>query len=273
MFEDKSKIVFFSDMDGTLLSDDKTVSQYNLEAIKKLRSMGGSFIAATGRTFQATAHYFEPIGLDCPVILCNGSVIYDVGKKKVVSANFLPIDKSYEMAKEILENFPEACAEICLPDEIFSVHINETECYHQKIGGFTSIVADDIDDVPRENWCKILFAAPENIIPELEKFTPTLKCYDDVTFVTSGTIFHEMLPSGWDKGFAAKRLMEIYYPDDFESVAMGDYFNDISMLEFADFSACPQNAVNDVKAVCDIVTNENCSQGAVGKIINYVIKL
>lgn len=272
MFEDKSKIVFFSDMDGTLLSDDKTVSRYNLEAINKLRSMGGSFIASTGRTFQATAHYFKPIGLDCPVILCNGAVIYDVKEKKTIWANFLPTDKAYEMTREILENFPYVCAEICLPDEIYSVHINETEYYHQKIGGFESIATDNLDDVPRENWCKILFAIPEEKLHEIEEFTPKLKYYDDVTFVTSGVIFHEMLPKGCDKGFAAKKLMEIRYPD-CNSAAMGDFYNDLSMLEFADFAACPKNAADEVKTVCDMVTNTTCSQGAVGEIINYVIKL
>ena len=69
MFKDKSKIIFFSDMDGTLLNADKTLSEENLKAILRLREAGGKFIVATGRVIQATRHYFEPVGVDFPVIL------------------------------------------------------------------------------------------------------------------------------------------------------------------------------------------------------------
>lgn len=49
MFKDKSKIIFFSDMDGTLLSKDKTLSKRNSDAIVRLRQAGGMFVVATGR--------------------------------------------------------------------------------------------------------------------------------------------------------------------------------------------------------------------------------
>ncbi|MBQ5312290.1 MAG: HAD hydrolase family protein, partial [Oscillospiraceae bacterium] len=63
MFEERPRIVFFSDMDGTLLNHDKTISQKNLDAIARLRKAGGMFVVATGRIIQATRHYFEPIKL------------------------------------------------------------------------------------------------------------------------------------------------------------------------------------------------------------------
>ena len=132
MFEDKSRIVFFSDMDGTLLNHDKTVSKRNLDAIVKLRRAGGMFVVATGRIIQATRHYFEPIQLDCPCILCNGGMIYDCSKDSVAWSESLDKGMARQVTEQLLERFPEICAEICCPDGIYDINFNETEREHWK---------------------------------------------------------------------------------------------------------------------------------------------
>ena len=52
---------------------------------------------------------------------------------------------------------------------------------------------------------------------------------------------------------------------------MGDYNNDMAMLEYADFAACPSNAINEVKAVCDMVCRADCTEGAVAETIDYIL--
>lgn len=271
MFKDKSKIVFFSDMDGTLLSTDKTLSARNADAIMRLRKAGGLFAVATGRVIQATRHYFAPFGLDCPVILCNGGMIYDCAENKVKWSEYLPEDKARVMVKELLEKFPEVCAEICTPDGIYDVNINDYERKHWKIGGFTAEICGSLENVPHGEWCKILFAMPETSIKPFASYADTLGYAGDVEFVTSSTIFHEMLPKNCSKGGAMDKLLSIYGLDDCVTVAMGDYNNDIEMLRRADFAACPSNAIDEVKAVCDMVCKADCTGGAVAEIIDYIL--
>lgn len=175
MFKDKSKIIFFSDMDGTLLSKDKTLSKRNSDAIVRLRQAGGMFVVATGRVLQATAHYFTPIGLDCPVILCNGGMIYDCGTNSVKWSEYLPEEKARAMVAQLLDKFPEACAEICRPEGIYDVNINDYERHHWKIGGFTANIVKSLDDVPHGDWCKILFAMPETSIVPFAEYAKTLE--------------------------------------------------------------------------------------------------
>lgn len=271
MFKDISKIFFFSDMDGTLLNRDKTLSKRNSDAIVRLRNAGGTFVVATGRVLQATAHYFRPIGLDCPVILCNGGMIYDCGTDTVKWSEYLPEDKARKMIAQLLEKFPEACAEICRPEGIYDVNINDQERTHWKIGGFTAEILGSLEEVPHGEWCKILFAMPEETIAPFAEYAQSLEYSKDVEFVTSSTIFHEMLPKNCSKGTALRKFKELYCSEDCVTVAMGDFNNDIEMLEYADFAACPSNAIGEVKAVCDMVCKADCTEGAVAEVIDHIL--
>ena len=59
----------FSDMDGTLLSDDKKVSQENLAAIRRFVKAGGRFSVATGRSEVIAAPFLFDIPLNLPAIV------------------------------------------------------------------------------------------------------------------------------------------------------------------------------------------------------------
>ena len=77
MFEDISKVVLVTDMDGTLLNSKKEVTPKDRKAIEYFMSLGGRFTVATGRTIQSFSHYYDLLDLRFPVIMFNGSVIYD----------------------------------------------------------------------------------------------------------------------------------------------------------------------------------------------------
>ena len=81
-FEDISKLLLISDLDGTLLPSNKVLSKVDLDAIKEFRSLGGKFTIATGRTLQSVQCYFDELQLDMPFILYNGAIVYDLKKEK-----------------------------------------------------------------------------------------------------------------------------------------------------------------------------------------------
>lgn len=271
MFKDISKIIFLSDMDGTLLSEDKTLPERNRAAIEGLREKGGMFAVATGRVLQASKQYFKTLGLDCPVILCNGGMIYDCSREEIMWSLELPEMQARKMVIQLLEKFPEASAEINTNDGIYDVNINDIERYHWKIAGITAQICDSIDDVPKGGWSKVLFAMPEEIIGAFAEYAASLDGAGSVEFVTSSPIFHEMLPYNCSKGSAMSELLRIYGGEKCITVAMGDYYNDIAMLRNADFAVCPSNAIDEVKAVCDMVCKSDCSGGAVAEAIEYIL--
>ena len=72
---DLSNIFLITDMDGTLLPENKILSDRDKSAIKRFRKDGGKFTIATGRTLQSALKYIKELEIDLPVILYNGSLL------------------------------------------------------------------------------------------------------------------------------------------------------------------------------------------------------
>ena len=58
---DLSNVLLITDLDGTLLPDNKILSQKDKEAIKRFRADGGKFTVATGRTIQSAMKYLRSL--------------------------------------------------------------------------------------------------------------------------------------------------------------------------------------------------------------------
>ena len=63
---DFSKVILMTDLDGTLLTDDKRILPLDLEAIERFRAGGGLFTMATGRGYSMAKHIADKLRLDCP---------------------------------------------------------------------------------------------------------------------------------------------------------------------------------------------------------------
>ena len=95
-----------SDMDGTLLGDDRQVSQENREAVAYFTQNGGRFAVATGRS-KAGMEYFFAGHCNQRALrhLANGAVVYDFQKKEIVGAEAVGQD-GYELALDLAQRSP-----------------------------------------------------------------------------------------------------------------------------------------------------------------------
>lgn len=270
--KDLSNVIFITDLDGTLLPANKRLNQKDLDAIYDFRKFGGRFTVATGRTVQSASQYFDALQLDEPMIVLNGGAIFDCKEEKYAWQKF--VDRSaYDAVKDILENFPKVGAEIDLSDEILVPQYSIQEEYHIDIS-YKNIKprSVNIEDVPPEGWCKVLFAADSDEIDKLTEYT-LKKGWDNLTFVRSSKYFYEILPSGCSKGTALKKMLELYHYSGYTVAACGDFDNDIEMLRNADIPIAPSNALNDVKKTACMVTKESCDNGAVAEALYYVMNV
>lgn len=64
------------DLDGTLLRSDQTISEYSLETLKKVKSLGHTIIIATGRPYLMAKDYYQQLELDSPMITFNGALTH-----------------------------------------------------------------------------------------------------------------------------------------------------------------------------------------------------
>lgn len=268
LFEDISKIVILSDMDGTLLNSKKCVSDVDMAAIKRFRALGGHFTVATGRTIQAFEQYRAALELEMPVIMYNGAAIYDYGTEKALYTHPLS-DDCRRIAQELLDAMPDAGGEVLKLDGTYVFRNNDYQRLHTKICGISPFYAP-LDEIPEGEWLKVLFAmAPEDM--EYIEVLIRQKNYETVGFVKSSEMFYEMLPTGVSKGSALANYRKLEGMADLKFAAVGDFDNDIEMLLEADLGVCPANAEESVKKSSDLVLERTNDEGAVAELINYII--
>ena len=97
--------ILFVDLDATLLSDDKTVSEENRAAIQKMLLAGHDIVLSTGRPVEsgrAVARELELTRPGCYMIAFNGAVLYDCAADRVLLKRSLPIEVTQELLREPL---------------------------------------------------------------------------------------------------------------------------------------------------------------------------
>ncbi len=259
-------IFVISDLDGTLLGNDKTIPKRNLEAIARFQSKGGRFAIATGRSVITGAPYIDAVSPNGPSVILNGTIIYDSAERKILWNLPLNTEKTKRYVEIIHERFPGTGIEVYSTDSLGVLKDNPYVSSHLERANMERCVPDIFNG---RTLCKVIFMDDADVIQELAAFTETFE-HEDVRFVLSSENFLEMLPAKADKGSALKKIISSCgFP--MENVyAIGDYYNDLELLQAAGFAAMPQNSPDELKEeYADLVVCD-CSEGAVADLIEYI---
>ncbi len=237
------RLALLTDMDGTLLNPDKTISPRNAKAIADFRARGGLFSLATGRGAEATLPYMQQLQPDYPVVMYNGALVYDWQRRRNVRAVTLP-PQAKEAIAEIMSVSQEIGTEMLNSEGIFVVQDSEYEQKHLQIAKVQARYAS-LADMNAETCFKALFAASPTTIDALAELV-TQPRFADFDFTRSHSWFLEMLPKNVSKGSALPTLRACL-PEGTIIGAAGDFDNDLTMLAAADLCACPADAQPVVK--------------------------
>ena len=191
MFEDITKVVLVTDLDGTLLTSEKKITEADFQAIRRFRDLGGRFTVATGRTVQTFEQYRAMLDINMPVIMYNGAGIYDYEKKRFMYTRPLPNDaKSY--AEDVLGSMEGLGGEVLKTDGTYVFRNTDYQKLHVKL---CNIVPNycELSEIPDGDWLKVLFAMAPEDVPYLEMLARN-KHYSGVGFVRTADILYEMLP-------------------------------------------------------------------------------
>lgn len=269
MFEDISKVVLLSDMDGTLLNSKKEITDADRAAIERFTAMGGRFTVATGRTIQSFDQFRSVLGLKYPIIMYNGAAIHDYIMGETLFTHPLPPEaKAY--TAELLELMPQAGGEVLKTEGTYVFSNTDYQQLHTKLCGIVPNYAE-LSDIENGGWLKVLFSLSPEDVDHMELLVNKLR-YEGVDFVKSSEIFLEMLPKGVSKGSALAQYRRLGGMEGCTFVSIGDFDNDIEMIVEADVGACPANAEESVKAKADIVLSRTNDEGAVAELIDYIIE-
>lgn len=258
-------VLFCTDLDGTLYSNDKTVSKENLDAIAYFQSEGGLFTFITGRVPMTSRHICETIRPNAPFGCINGGGIYDPVAQKYLFSTDLPRDV-LELVREVDRRLPDVGIQLNTEQTVWFCKMNSTmERFHLRTGLPRMICGYEEVTSPIQ---KIVFGHDEEetveALAELLNSHPLAAHFD---FIRSERTLYEILPKGVSKGNLLCKLAESLGIDMAKTIAVGDYFNDISMIRAAGLGFAVANAVEDARSVADYVTVSN-NESAIAAIID-----
>lgn len=267
------------DMDGTLLDEEKEISQKNIETIARLKDRGIYFVIATGRHDSMIKRYLDTLGLEMPVISCNGAMVREPFSNHLFSSIPLLSEQIIEVI-EICKSF-NTDYHIYARDEIYGETLTSRMLYYNDLNKIMPErdkiklrVSTDykqyIADYAGELY-KIL------IIPSKEELFKPIK---DEIFKTTGlhafqssADLLDVAQKGITKAHAIQNLCRELKIEQEETAAIGDQLNDLDMIEYAGIGIAMNNAVPRVKEAAQFVTKDTNDQSGVAEALEYILNL
>ena len=264
-------ILICTDLDGTLLRNDKTISEENLKAIEYFKSEGGIFTFNTGRLPCMTTKFYDIVKPNAPACSLNGAGIYDIEAGEYILK--YPLSRSYT---ELLESVNEALPDVgYLLFAFYQEHVckeNEEVLNYRRVKNVSAPVTDyrEIE----EDIAKILLvikAGDEELMAKAAELLDRHPKADEFDFIRSELTLYEILPKDVSKGKLLLKLADILNVDIKNTYAIGDYNNDVSMLKVAGVGIAVANATEEAKAAADFVTVSN-EDDAIARVIYGIEK-
>ena len=267
-------ILICTDLDGTLLRGDKSVSRENFEAIEYFKSEGGYFTFITGRMPYFVGDILAKVEPNAPFGCVNGGGLYDHKKDKYLWQHPIRPDV-IELVRYIDERVEDMGIQINCFDRLYFARENETMEGFRIITGVPNLVRsyDEID----EPIAKIVFGdIREDRLMLVKELLDSHPRYSDFDYIRSEKALYEILPKGSSKGAVLPRLAKHLGINLSHTIAVGDYDNDVSMLKAAGIGVAVSNATAEAKAAADLITvsnEEHAIARIIGDIESGVIKL
>ncbi len=260
--------ILFSDIDGTLMTYKKELPKRNLEAIKHFQQGGGKFTICTGRSVESLRRAIDVSILNFPAIVFNGGGIYDYENEKFLKDSVLNQDVRH-FVDEIFEKYPDIGIEINVDDVLYCVKYSERSNRHI-LTERDEFKLYSMDSIPDGQWKKVLFTGEKRDIDILsEDFLLRNTEGKDYYFLRSEPGLFELLPASAKKGLAVFEISEMYSVPIKNVFAIGDYFNDITMLEAAGTACAVSGSPKEVMDIADYISCP-CEDGAVADFISYI---
>lgn len=275
MKEPKYKLVCI-DLDGTLLTDKKTITKENIETIRKASSLGINICIATGRIYKFVDHIKETLGNKIKVIASNGGIILkDDESLSFKALSYEEILRLKNLTKDYnvdiyLNTENEIISEKSIPNTYsYKVINNELEDKY-KVNIVENYHFENLKDDKKYKIVKAICINKEDL-NEVKKVRQLLEETNEFEISSAEHHYCEINSKGVSKGKAVEELAKNLKIDIKEVMCIGDGGNDIEMLKRAGISIAMKNGMEDVKSLANYITEDNNNSGVAKAIEKFVL--
>lgn len=265
------------DMDGTLLNDNKHITDNNLDMISKAVNKGVKFVISSGRIPSGLKFYENTVSKKQPMICCNGAIILDENRKVIHSKSIDKKDilKVIDVIREKKDTYFHFYDESAIYSEQFRFTAESLYNFNREIDRKFRVEIRLVPDA-KEVIEKAEFEINKIVVIDdnIEYLDGLRKRIDSIIGIetTKSEINNiEILSQGVSKGVALKVLANNYGIPIEECIAIGNDENDISMIECAGLGVAVNNARDYIKKYADYITENDNNNGAIAEVIQKFI--
>ena len=265
------------DLDGTLLNSDKVLTPRNREALERAAEKGILIVPTTGRLFKGIPSEIRQFPFLRYAVTINGAAVFDTETGDNLYRAEIPPEKAIEIMT-YLDQFP----------VIY-------DCYKDNTGWMTQSMWDQAEIFAPNAYYVHSIRTNRKPVPELKEFLrqqggsvqkiqlfstdPELRTsllreiplrFSHLAVSSSVSRNVEINHENAHKGAALLALASHLGLDRSQVMAFGDGLNDISMIREAGIGVAMENAVEEVKAVADLITG-SCEESGVADVIEQLL--
>jgi Cof subfamily protein (haloacid dehalogenase superfamily) len=263
------------DIDGTIAGQSNQVSEAVKEAIQVVQERGIQVALATGRMYCSALRFHQSIKSQLPIVAYNGAWIQNPRDGQICS--HIPVPK--QVASELLAYFkqPQWRSQVevhfYLEDRLYVEKITaQTEDYSQR-SQVEAIAVGDLSSLLDSDPTKVLaLSSHASVTQQLAQNLPQRYQTEGIYLTQSNPIYLEATHASVNKGTAIQYLAEKMIGITSEQVmAIGDNFNDLTMLEYAGISVAMGNAPQAVKDTAEWVAPDVEEDGVAVAIEKFLL--
>lgn len=249
------KTLYVSDLDGTLFNSQKNISAYSADIINQCLAKGMQFTVATARMPYGCDYRLDMLHLSTPAILTNGVFLYTFETKSFISVESIDpgaVPQVIDAFKSngascFLYTYADGGVSIYFDDESLKA---QTQYYSDRALESCREIAVVDDYMSKAVNTAVVYVALTGTEAELSPIRDSLEGIPGVSYayylnIYNGLYCIEVFSAKASKKNALKKLKELIRFD--ELVVFGDNLNDLSMIEVAQRSYAPSNALPEVK--------------------------
>lgn len=270
---DKIKAIFL-DIDGTLTTSNKIITDYTKNVLKKLKENGIYAILCSGRANSYVCDLSKRINASEYVISNNGAYVYNYKDDKEIFLSYMDLKKIEKIwcycEKEGIEILMNLKDKRYANDKAFSRFAREAI----KINSFSEIKNEKIPQI-------VLEAKKEEQSIDIKKIIEEEKSIKIANYGKSKRLedeqkrieyFFDVNNEGVDKGIAIEKLISFLKIQKDETICFGDSINDYSMFQKCGTSVAMANAKKELKDIADYITLTNDEDGVAKFIEEKILK-
>ena len=237
------------DLDKTLLDNDHRISRRNYDALKRCQEMGVYVILASGREVETIDRFSDELEIFDPIIACVGAIVCGEkleGSREILYHKPIPagiVDKVMEFTRSA-----GYCLSVHHPDKILTLERSKyTDIYHNQTGATFTFVDDFYERIKGTQPTKLItIVDPDMRETVYQQFVE--RWGKEANITRTNPEYVELNAKGVDKGIALTELCGMLDVPIHQTMAFGDNYSDLPMIELAGGKVLMDNASHEIKA-------------------------